>query len=109
MLFFTIFNADSGEAFRCAEGTTILQAMELSGYSFIPIGCKGGGCGICKIRVLSGEYRCGKMSAAHIHQEAAADGFLLACKGIPTSDLSISTQKDGPALAWAFTTNLTKK
>lgn len=53
----------------------------------IPVGCRNGGCGKCKVRVVSGEYRTGKMSRAHISEAEQAEGWVLACRLYPESDV----------------------
>lgn len=79
----------SGQSFRCAEGQSVLQAMEAQGKRCVPVGCRGGGCGLCKVRVLGGDYRRGRMSCRHVPPELASQGLALACQVFPQSDLSI--------------------
>ena len=55
----------------------------------LPVGCRRGGCGICRVRVTSGQYRAVVMSRAHISAEEVADGVVLACCIYPLSDLSL--------------------
>ncbi|MCY1283844.1 2Fe-2S iron-sulfur cluster binding domain protein [compost metagenome] len=81
----------SGQAFRCLPGQSLLRAMEAQGKHCVPVGCRGGGCGLCKVRVLSGDYRRGRMSGCHVPPEAAARGLALACQVFPCSDLTIET------------------
>ncbi len=79
----------SGQSFRCAEGQSVLRAMEAQGKRCIPVGCRGGGCGLCRVRVLSGAYRSGRMSCHHVPPGLASQGLALACQVFPQSDLSI--------------------
>lgn len=79
----------SGQQFRCAAGQSVLKAMEQQGLKCVPVGCRGGGCGFCKITVVSGDYECGKMSRAHAPPEAQACGQVLACRIYPLSNLTI--------------------
>jgi len=82
--------ADSGEAFPCTARQNVLAAMESLGRKGIPVGCRGGGCGICRVQVLgSGGYRTLKMSRAQVSVEDAAAGICLACKLIPERDLTV--------------------
>lgn len=55
----------------------------------LPVGCRRGGCGICRVRVTSGGFRSDVMSRAHISAEEEADGVVLACCIYPLSDLSL--------------------
>ena len=55
----------------------------------LPVGCRRGGCGICRVKVLSGEYRSEVMSRAHVSAEDEAAGIVLSCCIYPLSDLSL--------------------
>ena len=55
----------------------------------LPVGCRRGGCGICRVRVLDGQYRSDPMSRAHVSAEDEAAGIVLACCIYPLSDLSL--------------------
>jgi ferredoxin len=55
----------------------------------IPVGCRGGGCGICRIRILEGDYEAKKMSRKHIPEQDQARGIVLACRVYPRSELAI--------------------
>jgi 3-phenylpropionate/trans-cinnamate dioxygenase ferredoxin reductase subunit len=47
----------------------------------IPVGCLGGGCGICTVRVLRGEVvSLGPISRAHVSEEEERQGYTLACR-----------------------------
>ncbi|MCG8507224.1 MAG: 2Fe-2S iron-sulfur cluster-binding protein [Sphingomonadales bacterium] len=73
--------------FACAHDERVLIAMERAGLATVPVGCRGGGCGICKVEVLEGDYRCGPMSRVHVSAAEEAAGAALACKVFPKSDL----------------------
>jgi ferredoxin len=55
----------------------------------LPVGCRRGGCGICRVRVLAGQYRSDAMSRSHVSAEDEAAGVVLACCIYPLSDLSL--------------------
>lgn len=75
--------------FACAEDEKVLIVMERLGRDDIFVGCRGGGCGICKVRVTSGAYRTGKMSKLQVSDEEAAAGYALACRIYPLGDLKL--------------------
>ena len=50
---------------------------------------EGGGCGVCKVQVLSGTFTKRVMSREHISAQEEADGFVLACRVRPTSDVQL--------------------
>jgi ferredoxin len=80
---------NTGEAFDCNPEAQVLHAMAAAGGRGIPLGCRGGGCGVCKVQVLSGRYRTCKMSRACISADDEARGTVLACRIAPLSDLSL--------------------
>ncbi|HMO47744.1 MAG TPA: 2Fe-2S iron-sulfur cluster binding domain-containing protein [Rubrivivax sp.] len=77
------------ESFRCGEDMNVLAAMERARCRGIPVGCRNGGCGACKVRILSGSYHTGKMNRAVVSAEEQAQGCALACKLFPREDLGV--------------------
>lgn len=74
--------------------------MMSRGRSGITVGCRGGGCGVCKVRVVEGRYRTGVMSVACVSHGERAQGVALACKLFPESDLRLEVMGNiGPALS----------
>lgn len=84
----------SGDVFQVLDGAPLLRSMELAGCRAIAVGCRGGGCGICKVRILSGDFKCGRMSRQHIADGELERGVVLACRVIPQSDLEIERLKE---------------
>ena len=80
---------DTGESFLCDESRPVLLAMEALGRTGIPVGCRGGGCGVCKVQVLSGRYVARVMSRAHVSAAEEAAGCVLACRIRPVTDLRL--------------------
>ncbi|RLA09188.1 MAG: ferredoxin [Gammaproteobacteria bacterium] len=80
---------DTEVHFDCDGDEPILAAMAKTGRKGIPKGCFGGGCGICRIRITEGSHVTGKMSRAHVTEQEEADGYALACKCYPRSDLQV--------------------
>jgi ferredoxin len=91
---FTITVEGAGTT-SCLEGERVLVALErgqgmgrLRGLPRkLPVGCRRGGCGVCRARVLQGEYWREPMSRAHISEIDEAEGIILACSVYPLSDL----------------------
>ena len=76
--------------YACAETETLLQGMARAGRKGIPVGCLGGGCGICKIKVRMGSVRrVGPMSRAHVSAEEEAQGICLACRVAPCANVEV--------------------
>jgi ferredoxin len=79
----------TGERFRCSEDDNLLAAMERARCHGIPVGCRNGGCGACKVRITSGRFRTRKMNRAVVSAGEEAAGCVLACKTYPLDDLSV--------------------
>lgn len=71
------------------RGEGVLRAMERMGRSGIPIGCRNGGCGACKVLVLKGKYSLGKMSRQQVSEQEERAGYALACRLYPESDIEV--------------------
>jgi ferredoxin len=67
----------------------VLRAMERVGRAEIPIGCRNGGCGACKVLVLKGEYSLGKMSRQQVTADEERAGYALACRLYANSDIEV--------------------
>jgi len=89
MAYFTVVIEGTGETYRSPEQRTVLEGMAALGRKEIPVGCRGGGCGVCKIEVLAGSYRKRVMSRAHVSEDDEAAHRVLACRVWPTSDLRL--------------------
>lgn len=86
---YTISITNNGDSYSCSGDESILHGMVRLGRKGIPVGCRGGGCGVCRVRVLSGSYTAGRMSSCHIDDDDLKAGEVLACKINPSSDLEI--------------------
>jgi ferredoxin len=84
-----VFIEDTQEEYRCREDQHLLAGMEALGRKGIPVGCRGGGCGVCKIEITSGEYTKRVMSRDHVSVEEEARGCVLACRVRPQSDITL--------------------
>lgn len=82
--------AENGQVFRCAGDRSLLAGMECLGRADLPVGCRNGGCGVCKVRILEGTWQARVMSREHVSEEDERAGTVLACRVRPTSDMRIS-------------------
>lgn len=80
---------DDDREFTCDERQAVLLAMRDAGRACLPVGCRSGGCGVCRVQVLSGVFETGLMSAAQIAASDRALGIVLACQLYPRSDLRL--------------------
>ncbi len=76
-------------SFSCRDGHAVLFEMGRAGVRPISAGCHGGGCGTCRVAVITGQYFCGKMSRAHVSEDDEREGIVLACQLFPLSDLEL--------------------
>ena len=81
---------DAGATFFCPPDERVLIAMERGGQSFIPVGCRGGGCGVCRVKVLEGPYVTGPMSRLHVDAVEKEEGYALACRLYPRGSLTLA-------------------
>ncbi|WP_084615732.1 2Fe-2S iron-sulfur cluster binding domain-containing protein [Solimonas flava] len=86
---FEVLIDGNGNAFHCATDQPVLSAMTNTNQRGIQVGCRSGGCGVCRVRVLSGRYRLGQMSNTQAPKDQVDLGFVLACRLYPESDLRI--------------------
>ncbi|NLF54002.1 MAG: 2Fe-2S iron-sulfur cluster binding domain-containing protein [Thauera phenolivorans] len=86
---FSVLIENTGERFNCGSNQNLLRGMEVLGRRGIPVGCRGGGCGVCKVHILSGEYHTQRMSRSCLSVEEEAEGIVLACKAFPDSDVTL--------------------
>lgn len=86
---YTVEMSGSMKTFPCKETESIITAMMKAGVNPFPIGCRGGGCGVCRIQILEGKIDTGAMSRAFVSKEDELNGFTLACRAKPRSNLKI--------------------
>lgn len=89
MIYFNVLIEETGETFRCSPQESLLAGMERLGKKGIPVGCRGGGCGVCKVEITSGSYVRRVMSREYVSAEEEAAGRVLACRVKPSSDISL--------------------
>lgn len=80
--------------FECSEETDIMRTICKKKIGSNYYGCCGGGCGICKAAVISGQYQVvSRMSREHISAAEEAAGVVLLCCIQPRSNLIISQRR----------------
>jgi ferredoxin len=80
--------------YSCLPSETPLVAARKQ-FIPIPTGCVRGGCGMCKVKVLDGEYE-QELVRSHdaLSDEELENRFALACCMTAKSDLDIITMED---------------
>lgn len=91
-------------SFPCGEEQSVLSALAPLHRRRIECGCRGGGCGVCRVEILSGEVETGPMSVAHVSAEERAQGIALSCRVYPRSavKLRVLGLKRAPGSSWPF-------
>ena len=80
---------DAEIEFRCREDESILKAQERAGIRAVKVGCRSGGCGVCRVQVTAGQFVLGATSRAYVDEEEQEQGFALACRLYPRGNLSL--------------------
>ena len=79
----------TGEVVYLEPGETVLGGLYKAGYAYT-IGCRRGGCAICKVDVRDGEFSYDHPVAdTVISEQERTDGTCLSCRAVPDSDLTI--------------------
>jgi ferredoxin len=86
---YRILLAGGQRELQCEPGQTVLGAAIAAGVDWLPIGCRGGGCGVCRVAVRGGSYETGRMSKRHVTSDDESVVFALSCRVYPTSDLEL--------------------
>ena len=73
---------------KASAQRTLLDAASAARLPLL-VGCKGGGCGVCKVLVVNGAIEHGVYSKSVLTDEERAAGYVLACQARPLSDVTI--------------------
>ena len=82
----------SGHSFQVEEGESVLDAALRNGYA-LPSGCRNGGCGSCKGKLLSGDLDYGTNTPRALNEGDVNKGMALFCQARPCSDLTIEVEE----------------
>lgn len=93
---FTVRIEPSGHSFNVESDEPVLDAALRHGYAF-PYGCRGGGCGACKGKLLSGSVDYGTNRPPALSEEDIDRGLALFCQARACSDLSVEVKEIGEA------------
>ena len=88
---YTITVKDTDISFCCSKDQDLFTAIIRNRKGPLFCGCYGGGCGICKMKILRGRWKAYKpMSAAHVTKADIKKGIVLTCCIQPRSNLTIA-------------------
>lgn len=84
----------TGEVIYLEPGETVLGGLYKAGYAYT-IGCRRGGCAICKVDLREGEFSYDHPVAdSVVSEQERADGTCLSCRAVPDSDVTIEMRDD---------------
>jgi ferredoxin len=76
-----------------AEEETVLGALSRAGLRY-RVGCKRGGCGICKVQLVLGEVRYERPVAESVlSDDERVEGICLSCRAVPITNIAIELQE----------------
>ena len=76
-----------------AEAETVLAALSRAGLKY-RVGCKRGGCGICKVQLVLGEVRYERLVAESVlSDDERVEGICLSCRAVPITNIAIELQE----------------
>ncbi|MDR3123472.1 MAG: 2Fe-2S iron-sulfur cluster binding domain-containing protein [Treponema sp.] len=82
---------ETGKSFLCAEDQAVLAAMIRARTGPLDYGCCNGGCGVCRMRIVSGDWELFRpMSRLHVSEADLEQGIALLCCVHPRSDMIIA-------------------
>lgn len=70
----------SSREFTVAADESLLAAIEKIESRSGLIGCRNGGCGVCRVQIFGGRVRLGRMSRRFVSIDAERERFALACR-----------------------------
>ena len=75
------------------EGETLLRALAKAGLRY-RVGCKRGGCGICKVQLKLGEVSYERPIAESVlSDDERVEGLCLSCRAVPITNVVIELQE----------------
>src|SRR5260370_15615048 len=78
---------------QARDGETVLGAATRSGFRY-RFGCKRGGCGVCKVRLILGEVRYERPIASSVlNDDERAAGVCLSCRAVPITNIIVELQE----------------
>lgn len=79
----------TGEIIWVEPDETVLSGLYRAGYAYT-VGCRRGGCAICKVDCLDGTFEYNRPVAdTVISDEERTDGTCLSCRAVPVTDITV--------------------
>lgn len=99
----------TGEEIFLDADETILAGLYKAGYAYT-IGCRRGGCAICKVDTIDGDFDYNRPVADTVITDAErGDGTCLSCRAVPTGDITIRLRGETVRLVNPFLASINAK
>ena len=99
----------SGEMIYLAPAETVLSGLYKAGYAYA-IGCRRGGCAVCKVDCLSGQFDYDHPIADSVLTTGErTDGTCLTCRAVPMGDITIEMRGEDLRLINPFLRQINEK
>jgi CDP-4-dehydro-6-deoxyglucose reductase len=99
----------SGEMIYLAPDETVLSGLYKAGYAYA-IGCRRGGCAVCKVDCLSGQFDYDHPIADSVLTTGErTDGTCLTCRAVPMGDITIEMRGEDLRLINPFLRQINEK
>jgi len=98
-----------GEVVYLDPDETVLSGLYKAGYAYA-VGCRRGGCAICKVDCLSGQFDYDHPIADSVLTAGErADGTCLTCRAVPEGDITIEMRDEDLRLINPFLRQINEK
>lgn len=92
----------TGEVIYLEPEETVLSGLYKAGYAYTT-GCRRGGCGICKVDRLEGDFSYNRpIAESVVSEEERGDGTCLSCRAVPDTDITIEMRGENVRLVNPF-------
>ncbi len=99
----------TGEVVFLDPEETVLSGLHKAGYAYT-IGCRRGGCAICKVDCRDGRFTYNRPIADSVlTEEERSDGTCLSCRAVPETDITIEMRGENVRLVNAFLRQINEK
>ena len=99
----------SGEAIYLDPAETVLSGLYKAGFAYA-VGCRRGGCAVCKVDCLSGQFDYDHPIADTVLTAGErADGTCLTCRAVPKGDITIEMRGEDLRLINPFLRQINEK
>ena len=92
----------TGEVIYLEPGETVLSGLYKAGFAYT-VGCRRGGCAICRVDCRSGQFRYDHPVADTVlTEDEHLDGTCLTCRAVPDTDITIELRGENARLVNTF-------